>query len=214
MFERRKLTAKYCLPLQLRDLHIEKKILKKISGGDQGSFAFVYETCSAAMTRFVMKYVKSEELAKDIVQEVFISIWEKRSVLEFVDSPEAYLFTAARNHTLNFLKKAAREKELKEKILRNYLLTQEQPDSSLQDLHYQKFITSVLNSLPPQTKTIFKMCREEGKSYDEVAAVLDISRSAVKKHIVRSHKVFKEKLLQSADLQLKSLVLLLLIFNP
>lgn len=196
--------------MRLTNLHNEQLLLQKIAESDEASFAEIYEVYSDPLNQFVLKYVKSKELSNDIIQEVFIRIWEHRSELPEIDSFKAYLFTIARNLTLNFLKKASRQNAVIAEIARNYKPVACIGEDRLLSNQYKQFIEEVLQSLPPQTRTVFRLCREEEKSYDEVAACLGISRNAVKKHIVRSHKFFKEQLLDHPDLQFGILFLLFL----
>ncbi len=196
--------------MRLTNLHNEQLLLQKIAESDETSFAEIYEVYSDSLTQFVLKYVKSKELSNDIIQEVFIRIWEHRNELHAIESFKAYLFTIARNLTLNFLKRASKEKTVKAEIARNYKSVSCVTEDRLLSNQYKQFIEEVLHSLPAQTRTVFQLCREEEKSYEEVAACLGISRSAVKKHIVRSHKFFKERMLDHPDLQFGILFILFL----
>lgn len=181
-----------------------------MADGDEKAFGDLYNGYHTILYRFVLKFVKSPDLAEDLTQEVFINIWELRSGLTKIDSFRAYLFTAGRNHTLNFLKKASKENAAKGEILRHYNQLQENTEDKLLSEEYRKFIADVLNSLPPQTREIFRLCREQYKSYDEVAAILGISRNAVKKHMVRSHKTFKDLLGDKPVIPMGVLLILLL----
>ena len=175
-------------------LHNEKELLQRVAEGNQASFGTIYEAYHNTLCQFVQKYVKAPDLASDLVQDVFAHIWVKRNELLTVDSFGAYLFTSVRNHTLNFLKKASRENTLKAAILHSYQPAVGNADYHLLAGEYRQFIQDILNTLPPQTRAVFKLCRDEGMSYDEAASHLGISRNAVKKHMVRSLKLFREKL--------------------
>lgn len=182
-----------------------------MSEGDSSSFEQIYEKYNDPLYHFTLKFVKSPELADDLTQEVFIHIWELRDQMPKVDNLRAYLFTMCRNHALNFLKKASKENVAMGEMLRHYHPDQKNSDDKLVSEDYRLFIKNVLNSLPAQTREIFRLCREEYKSYDEVAALLGISRSAVKKHMVRTHKAFKDRLGDETGLPLG--VLLFLFFR-
>jgi len=178
----------------MNTIHNEKMLLQHMADGDEKAFVQLYTNHRDFLYRFILKFVKSPELAEDLTQETFIRIWEHRSDLVKLDSFKAYVFTIGRNHTLNFLKKATKENAAKGEILRHYQPDQSTSEDKLVSDEYKKFIQDVLNSMPPQTREVFRLCREQSKSYDEVAAILGISRSAVKKHMVRSHKTFKDML--------------------
>ena len=190
-------------------LHNEKELLRKVAEGDQASFGTLYDAFHDPLCRFVQKYLKSPDLARDLVHDVFTNLWTKRGDLISVDTFGPYLFTAARNRTLNFLKKASREESLKAAILDHYQPSGAQADYHLLSAEYRQFIQQVLETLPVQTRIVFQLCREEGQSYDAAALQLGISRNAVKKHMMRSHKVFREQLFHHTDIPLALLLLLL-----
>lgn len=170
----------------------ETDLIHKLSQGDEQSFTKLYDHYYDRVNHFVFKFVKSPQLSEDITQEVFIKIWEGRSSIHEKESFKAWLFVVARNHTLNMLKKISNESAGVGEILKNYQYQHSPIEEGMLENEYFQKVRDVLNSLPFRTREIFKLCREEGKSYDEVSEILGISRNAVKKHIVRSHKVFKE----------------------
>jgi RNA polymerase sigma-70 factor (ECF subfamily) len=82
----------------------------------------------------------------------------------------------------------------KAEILQHYVPRVEGPEEVLHWKEYEQYIREILNALPPQTRTIFKLLREENRSYNEVAELLGISRNAVKKHVMRFNKTFRDSL--------------------
>jgi RNA polymerase sigma-70 factor (family 1) len=183
-----------------------------LADGDENAFGQLYTNHHDYLYKFILKYVKSPDIAEDLTQETFIRLWEFRNRLTKVDSFKAYLFTAGRNHTLNFLKKASKESAAKGEILRYYRHEPQTTEDKMVSDEYRKFIKDVLDSLPVQTREVFRLCREQNKSYDEVATILGISRNAVKKHMVRSHKTFKDLMGDNADVPLIILLVLFLKF--
>ena len=194
--------------MALNPAYDEKTVLKKLSEGDVSSFETIYNKYNDSLYHFTLKFVKSPELADDLTQEVFIHLWERREQMAEVDNLGAYLFTMCRNHVLNFLKKASRETAAIGQMLRNYHPTHETAHEKLVSEEYRQFIKSVIDTLPQQTREIFRLCREEYRSYDEVAALLGISRNAVKKHMIRSHKAFKDRFDTDAGIPLSILLFL------
>lgn len=170
----------------------ESLFITQLSKGDGLAFEKIYDHYYDRIHLFVLKFVKSSQLAEDLTQEIFIKIWEDRSQLNEKESFRAWLFVIARNHTLNFLKKASRELVGVGEIVRNYQYQGNPVEEQLLEKEYLKKVQEVLDSLPERTREVFRLCREEDKSYDEVTEILGISRNAVKKHMVRSNKVFKE----------------------
>jgi RNA polymerase sigma-70 factor (ECF subfamily) len=152
-------------------------------------------------------------MAEDIAQEVFIKIWEHRHQLEQVQSFRAYLFTTARNHTINVLKRIAWEEAAQAEVTRHFRILRAataDAEEAVLSKEYNQLLTTMLSSLPDQSQKVFHLCREEDKSYGEVASLLGISRNAVKKHMVRSMKLFRDSLGAEFILLLSLLLLRLL----
>ena len=172
----------------------ESVLIKQLVNGDKSAFTALYNQYFNDVGLFIFKFVKSPQIAEDITQEVFIKIWEGRDKLGEIRSFKAWLFTIARNHTLNILKKISNESAGMGEVLKNYRFHDNPVENKIVEKEYMKEVKNILDSLPVQTREVFRMCRDEGKTYDEVIAILGISRSAVKKHMVRSHKMFKESI--------------------
>ncbi len=173
----------------------EKELIQQLVSGDANAFAHLYKLYNRPIHQFVLKYIHSAPLAEDLTQEIFIKLWENRKNLPEIHSFKSYLFTIARNHTLNTMRSAFRSQAGLGLIITSYTearntTEQRNPvEESLVNEEYQAFLKRILSSLPPRTREIFTLCREQGKTYEEVAAELGISRNAVKNHMVASLKI-------------------------
>lgn len=191
----------------------ENALLRQLAAGDENAFLSLYQQHECLLKDFVRRYVKSPELAEDITQEIFIKVWENRADLADLYSFKAWLMVVARHHTLNVLKRAAREEAARSEIIRHFQHLRNEVEDQVLSREYQQHLKKVLESLPQQTRNVFRLCREESKSYDEVAAILGISRNGVKKHIVRGMKAFSEFLRTDLDISLPFLLALLLLLK-
>ncbi len=153
--------------------------------------------------------IHSPELSEDICQEIFLKIWESREKLSDIRSFRAYLFITARNHTFNVLKKAARSDAGMSEIIRHFDTSRNSTEEDVQNNEYLDFIRRKLEELPPRSREIFRMCREQSKSYDEVAAELGITRDAVKSRMVHAMKVLKSSVENEIGLPLAIFLVLL-----
>jgi RNA polymerase sigma-70 factor (ECF subfamily) len=180
----------------------DKGLLQKMIAGDESAFASLFGRYKAFIYHFVMKYVHSPLLAEDLTQEVFIKIWENRSNLSGVTSFKSYLFTTAKNHTLNCMKVAFRSEAALGLVVNGFVAERNNTEDNLVHKEYIAFLSRVLETLPPRTREIFKMCREQEKTYDEVAQELGISRNAVKNHMVASMKVLSFSLKKELGISL------------
>lgn len=179
----------------------ERKLLIKCAQGDENAFAELYRIYASLIYRFILTFVKSAEMADDLRQEVFIKLWEKRETLHEVQSAKAYLYKIAKNHTLNVLKRSANDNLLMGVIMNNYQLSNPVEDT-LTTKEYLNFLNELIDKLTPQSRAVFILCRQQHKSYDEVAVILGISRNAVKKHMVKSMKIMSEAVKKDLNIPL------------
>ncbi|WP_262909977.1 RNA polymerase sigma factor [Maribellus sp. CM-23] len=168
------------------------KLLKK---GDMSAFDVIYRKYSRRLYGFVFRYVKQESDTEEIVQEVFIKIWQSRDKINVYSSFESFLFTIAHNETINLLKKRATEQKYLEHV--KSLQQIEETYEIADEIHYkelkQKF-QGLLDELSPRQKEIFLMSREEGLSHKEIAEKLGISSNTVKNHLVATLSFLKKRL--------------------
>lgn len=179
---------------------------------DYRAFTTLYGRYSVSVKGFLLKLLKSAALSEDIAQEVFIKIWANRKKLNEIRTFKAYLFISARNRALDSLKAAFRSDVAMSEIVSNFVAQRSTTDEDLLNKEYLNFLNRILDSLPERSREIFSLCREQGKSYDEVASILGISRNAVKNHMVYSMKVLRNSVEKELGISLS--VLLAIIFRP
>lgn len=187
-------------------------LLQSLRRGSEEAFIALYTSYSSLLSRYIAKFVKSSALADDLSQEVFLKVWECRSQLADVRALRPWLFTLARNRTLNFLKRAATDDAAKAEILRNYTRSHQSVEDALLTADYLQYIRGILAGLPPRTREVFRLCREQEKTYEEAAAELGISRNAVKKHMIRSMKVLRGSVEKDLGISLGVLMVLVSCF--
>lgn len=126
---------------------------------------------------------KSEQYAKDVIQEVFIKLWERREELSRIENIEAWLYRMTENKVIDFLRKAAADGRLKEAIWKNLPMQDEDPEVLIETKEYHQIIRKAIESLPAQRKLIYQLNREKGLNYQEIAQTLQISRHTVKNQL-------------------------------
>lgn len=193
------------LYLPLSDCELQAKIIV----GDEYAFAELYQRYHSAIYGFIKKFVHSSALAEDLSQEVFIKIWQLRSRLGEIKSIRAYIFIMARNHSLNSIKKAFRSTVTMAEVVNGFTEERSHLEEDLLSKQYQQYLQKALAALPSRTREIFTLCREHGKSYDEVASALGISRNAVKNHMVGSMKILSAAIERDLGISLSLLLVLL-----
>jgi RNA polymerase sigma-70 factor (ECF subfamily) len=138
--------------------------------------------------------VKQENIAEEMVQEIFMKIWINRNTLNTVDNPGNYIFTMARNKTVDHIRKIANENKLRDDVKRRITESQDSAYERILLKESKQLIQDAVNQLSEQKQLIFKLSRTEGYSIDEIAKQLGISKSTVKNHIVEILKHIKSYL--------------------
>jgi len=142
---------------------------------------------------FVLRYIKVEVDAEEIVQEVFVKIWESRNKIDAHASFESFLFTIAYNSTISLLRKRASEQKYLEH-LKSIQQIQKAPDI-IDEIHFKELnekVKALLNELTPRQKEIFQLSREDGLTHNQIAEKLNISLNTVKKHMVNTNAFLKK----------------------
>ncbi|MBN2814389.1 MAG: RNA polymerase sigma-70 factor [Bacteroidales bacterium] len=156
------------------------------------AFNTIYNKYSYKLHEFVLMYLKQEEDAEEIVQEVFIKIWESRGKIDVYSSFESFLFTIAYNATISLLRKRVSQSKSRE-----YLKSLQQIDAADQVIDEIQFkeldqkVQSLLEQLTPRQKEIYLLSREDGLTHKEIAQKLSISESTVNNHLVTTMKYLK-----------------------
>lgn len=171
------------------------ELLSLLKEGDMLAFDAIYEKYCKRIFAFVVRYIKSVPDAEEIVQEVFLKIWENRNKIDVYFSFESYIFTISYNSTISLLRKRVTEKKYID-YLKN-LQVAENVFELTDEVYYRELtdqIQSLLSELTPRQKEIFLLSREEGLTHDEIAKRLGISSNTVKNHIVTTLNFLRTKI--------------------
>ena len=169
-----------------------KELIIQIKNGNRVAFYNIYERYCKRLYGFVLRYIKVEADAEEIVQEVFVKIWESRSKLNAYSSFESFLFTIAYNATIDLLRKRVNERKYLENLVALQQI-QEAPDI-LDEIHFKELddkLKKLLEELTPRQKEIFQLSRGQGFSHEEIAVKLGISVNTVKKHMANTLSFLK-----------------------
>lgn len=170
------------MPLPINDIEFDFRLVQqKIANGNQQAFAQLYQLFSKRLTAFSYSLVRSSEIAKDVVQEVFIKLWAKRSTIETIENLAVYLYVAVKNQSLNHLSDKAKKliTEPYDQLHPEVEALQQDPHSLLVTSEMLTALNQAIDGLPPRCKMIFKLIREDGLRYKEVAEILNISVNTI-----------------------------------
>ena len=166
------------------DYHNEKLLLEKIANGDPVAFKHFFDLYKERIYIFVKQIIHSQDDTEEIVQDTFLKLWQAAPNLLHIDKPGQYVYTIARNKTLNYIRKISRDKKLIQQVWQyqadydNHLL------ETLQYRDMNQLVKGALNRLSTQKQLIYNMSREEGLSHAEIAYKTGLSQSRVKNILV------------------------------
>jgi RNA polymerase sigma-70 factor (family 1) len=187
----------------------------EIQKGNQHAFEQIYYEHHYAVLANINRLINNPSVAEDILQEVFVSLWENRHKLTDAHHVAGWLFTASYFKSLNYLKKAVKEVLLPLTDILNELIPAE--DTMEQEKEYtqlHELLSEAIGQLSPRKQTVFRLCKLEGKTYKEVAAILNISVESVKDYlkistgIIRAHVLAKGSALPMLSLYILGQLLL------
>jgi RNA polymerase sigma-70 factor (family 1) len=170
------------------DHHNEQELLVRIAAGDQKAFNTLYHLYSPAVFATALIYLKDMDKVKDIIQVVFIKIWEKRTTMAGIGRLEDWLFILVRNTVFDQLKKNAVEARHLLRMLGDPARSVnnaavDNGDHLLLDREYSALLQKAIGKLPPQQRQVYLLAREQHLSYEEIAGKLALSKLTVKKHM-------------------------------
>lgn len=189
----------------------EHELIRRLKAGDKLSFNRLFYKHEKKLYNFSKKLLHSPEEAEEIVQEVFIRVWENRATLKEGLPFEAFIIRIAKNLIYNKAKRRVNEHAYKAYYMQhtNTLRLTTEEDVNFKTL--ASLTSRFIEQLPPQRKTIFTMSRMEGLTNKEIAAHLNVSVSTVENHINKALKSLKQHLYQH-DVDMLGLLFLILFF--
>lgn len=171
---------------------ISKVLLVKLKSGDDQAFEELYNSYREPAIRFCNSILKDIEESENIIQEVFIKIWNRRSTINPELNFTSYLFTIIKNRVFDHLKEMKKNEFLREKFW-DKVLKYKVIDIEVEEERFAKVKRAVEN-LSEKRKEIIKLNYEEGKSYEEIANQLNISKNTVKNQLVKAKQVIRRQL--------------------
>lgn len=175
--------------------YTNKELIKRIKKADQKAFQMLYEKLWQSLFIKAVAMLGDKDVAKDIIQEVWISLWEKKAEIKN-DNIEGYLMTAVRYKVYNKFRNSKYQNKLIEEF--TYKLKVDQGTSNIDDFinfnTTKKHIDAIISKLPRRCKEVFELSRFDGMKNNEIAEKLNISQRTVETHISNAIKVIKANL--------------------
>lgn len=186
----------------------EKDLLLRLRAGDQIAFERLYRRYSKPLYWKLQRLVKDSAEADELLQDLFVKVWEKREQIIIQQSFEAYLYRIAQRMVVDYFRKLARQSRMQQQVQLSSDGMTEHVEEYISAKETQKLLDDAIAQLPEQRRRAFTLCKIEGKSHQEAAEIMNISPNTVHNHLVKAVGSVKEYL-EKAGKALSPLVLLL-----
>lgn len=168
------------------------ELFAKILHDDEKAFSELFNRYYSGLCVYAFQFLHDDQKTQELVQEVFVQVWVKRKEIQVHSSVKSYLFRAVKNQLINWVN----HQKVEQKYLEMIRSEQEQlqPGQYFLEVDLQQKIEASVEALPPKRKEIFKLSREEGLTYREIAEKLEVSVKTVETQMGLALKQLREDL--------------------
>ena len=197
------------------DLSTKKdmELVGLLKNGSHQAFEELYARYKGRLIKYCKQYMKDTTSAEDIVQDVFLQLWEKRDSLNIEVSFSGYVYTLVKNSIL----KEIRHSDVHARFIRHILMTENDSTNQTDDViiynDYTKLLNEILETLSTRQKEIFELSRIQGLTHNEIADLLQLSVHTVNEHAKIALKKVKNQVKQHTDIHLKTMIAILIFLS-
>ncbi len=168
------------------DLFDEAAITALLKAGDMAAYEAIYNEFWPRLYGYVYNRLKNKEVAEEIIQEVFFSLWMKRATLELTHSLSAYLHTAVKYQLFNYLKADHVRRNYVSQVVDKGALTDNSNEENIAASDLKNTMEKEISRLPEKCQQVFRMSRQEHLSVQDIATSLNISHKTVENHLTKA----------------------------
>ncbi len=172
----------------------DEELVDLLNQGSGAAFTAIYDRYKVQLASNLLRMLKSADLAEEVLQELFMSLWEHRERIDRQQSVAGYLYRSAVNMSKNVYRKVAGDQRMREQLLLHFEYAQRSVDDYIHGKEAREALDRLINQLPPQQRQVYCLCKLEGKSYKEVSQLLNITETTVNSHIRNANKFLRGQL--------------------
>ena len=191
----------------------DMELVALIKDGSELAFRELYMRHKDQLRYSCKKYLKNETMTEDIVHDIFTQLWDTRNTLHITSSFSGYLHTSARNRIINMYRQYDVHSRFAQYILDNEKEITNETEDSIIEKDYADLLNGLIESLPPMQKTVFRLSRIEGLTYQEISEKLQISVENARKQTSLALKKIKTHLAKHTDIHFQDFIIFLLFFS-
>lgn len=175
-------------------LYSDEELIQEIKADNMFAFDFLYKKYCKRVYKFSYSILKSKEESENLMQDVFLNLWENRYKVEKDSSIKSYIFTITYNSAISIIRKKVRESQFIEYLKSLQEITEDPVNVELEYNELTSKLDEIINTLPQRQKEVYLLHRLETLKYSDIAERLHISVNTVENHMSRALKTIRKKL--------------------
>lgn len=175
-----------------RDTYSYSDLVESLKQGDLTAFNKLYKAIEPKLYAFTYKMLRDKEETEEVVQDVFVKVWEKKHLFDPQQNIESYIFSISKNIVYNRAKRKVYELALKRHIIHQNNISENATDNTIDYQELNQILDKIFDAMPPARKQVFIMSRIEGLSNKEIAVKLNTSISNIENHINKALRGIRE----------------------
>ncbi len=172
----------------------ELHLFKELKRGNREPMKFFFESYYVDMCNFVNQFIRDKTQSEEIVQDIFVYLWDYRQKILITTSVRSYLYTAARNKVLNYIRSEKNRAKFLDQLVKRDANSSAQPDQILYENQLNEFVEKAVEDLPAQCRKVYSLSRDKGYSNKEISKEMNISVKTVENQITIALRKLKESI--------------------
>ncbi len=175
-------------------LYSDEELMREIKADNMFAFDTLYNKYCKRVYKFSFSILKSHEESENLMQDVFLNLWENRYRVEKDSSVRSYLFSITYNSAISVIRKKVRETDFIDQLKYVGKISEDTVNMEIEYLELTSRLGEIIKTLPPRQKEVYLLQKVEGLKYNEIADRLNISVNTIENHMSRALKTIREKL--------------------
>ncbi|WP_164108714.1 MULTISPECIES: RNA polymerase sigma factor [Sphingobacterium] len=171
----------------------EREQLVLLKKGNYAAFDALYTEYSPRILGRLIRLLGHEDTAEELLQDLFLRVWDKKSQIDIDQSFKGYLFTIAQNLVYDYFRKQSLDERYRAEFVKTYSEFYGHIEEDMVFKQTEERLMSSIEKLPPQCKQVYILFKLEGKSYAEISALLGISKSTINNHLTKANAILKKE---------------------
>jgi RNA polymerase sigma-70 factor (family 1) len=197
----------YIYPLMADNTSLNIELFTRLADGDETAFRQLYDQYRIAFYSAAYRMTHSTYLSEEVVQEVFVALWQKRAQVATAANPVGYLMTMLHNSIYAQFRKILLERQVRARLAEDSNTIEDNPvEEWLLAKENHQLFQAIIGQLPPQQQMVYKLARQQGLSREEIARQLNISPNTVRNHLAAAIEFIRNYIKKTAPAIIWSMI--------